>query len=109
MSDASLPPVIKARLRATIQSHPNVFKLDLGTIKRITAKLEMNVEAQPKFYKARPAPYALQEAVEAEYNRLESKSIVEKVECETPLGWRIKSRRYHAVMWRLSCYCQPTT
>jgi len=89
VSDASLPPVIQARLHATIQSHPNVFKPDLGTIKGIITKLEMKVEAQPKFSKARPVPYALQEAVEAEYNRLESKSIVEKVEfseCETPLG-----------------------
>lgn len=80
MSDASLPPAIQACLRATIQSHPNVFKPGLGTIKAITAKLEMKVEAQPKFYEALPVLYALKEAVEAEYNRLESKSIVEKVE-----------------------------
>ena len=80
VSDASLPQDIQARLRTTIQSHPNVFKPGLGTIKGITAKLEMKAEGQPKFYKARPVPYALQEAVEAEYNRLEFEGIVEKVE-----------------------------
>ena len=37
---------------------------------------------QPKFCKARPMSYALQESVEAEYNRLETEGIVdlEKVE-----------------------------
>ena len=40
----------------------------------------MKPDARPKFCKARPVPYALQEAVEAEYNRLESEGIVERVE-----------------------------
>ena len=40
----------------------------------------MKSDAQPKFYKARPVPYSLQEAVEAEYSQLEAESIVEKVE-----------------------------
>ena len=39
----------------------------------------MKPDARPKFCKARPVPYALQEAVEAEYNRLESEGIVERV------------------------------
>ena len=57
-----------------------MFQPGLGTIKGITAKLEMKHDAQPKFCKARPVPYALQEAVEAEYSRLESEGIVERVE-----------------------------
>ena len=80
VSDAGLPQDIKTRLHTTIQSHPSVFQPGLGTIRGITAKLEMKTDAQPKFYKARPVPYALQEAVEAEYNRLESEGIVERVE-----------------------------
>ena len=40
----------------------------------------MKSDAQPKFYKARPVPYSLQEAVEAECSQLEAESIVEKVE-----------------------------
>ena len=40
----------------------------------------MKPDARSKFCKARPVPYALQEAVEAEYNRLESEGIVERVE-----------------------------
>ena len=69
-----------SQLRTTVQNHPNVFKPGLGTVKGITAKLEMKPDARPKFCKARPVPYALQEAVEAEYNRLESEGIVERVE-----------------------------
>ena len=69
-----------SQLRTTIQNHPNVFKPGLGTVKGITAKLEMKPDARPRFCKARPVPYALQEAVEAEYNRLESEGIVERVE-----------------------------
>ena len=64
----------------TIQNHPNVFKPGLGTVKGITAKLEIKPDARPKFCKARPVPYDLQQAVEAEYNRLESEGIVERVE-----------------------------
>ena len=67
-------------MRTTIQNHPSVFKPGLGTVKGITAKLEMKPDARPKFCKARPVPYALQQAVEAEYNRLESEGIVERVE-----------------------------
>ena len=69
-----------SQLRTTIQNHPNVFKQGLGTVKGITAKLELEPDARPKFCKAFPVPYALQEAVEDEYNRLESEGIVERVE-----------------------------
>ena len=57
-----------------------MFKSGLGTIKGITAKLELKDGAKGKFCKARPVPYAFQESVEAEYDRLEAEGIVEKVE-----------------------------
>ncbi|PFX26219.1 Uncharacterized protein K02A2.6 [Stylophora pistillata] len=80
VSDPGLTPEVKSQLHNTVQCHSNVFKPGLGTIQGITAKLEMKPDAQPKFSKARPVPYALQEAVDAEYHRLESEGIVEKVE-----------------------------
>ena len=40
----------------------------------------MKPDAQPKFCKAHPVPYALQEAVDAEYHQLESEGFVEEVE-----------------------------
>ena len=80
VSETDLPQGVASQLRTTIQNHPNVFKPGLGTVKGITAKLEMKPDARPKFCKARPVPYTLQEAVEAEHNRLESEGIVERVE-----------------------------
>jgi len=40
----------------------------------------MKPDAQLKFCKAHPVPYALQEAVDAEYHQLESEGFVEEVE-----------------------------
>ena len=40
----------------------------------------MKPGARPKFCKARPVPYAFREAIEAEYNHLESERIVERLE-----------------------------
>ena len=88
VSDKGLPQDVKPWLHTVIQSYPEVFKLGLGTIKGITAKLEMKSDAPPKFCKARPVPYRLQEAVEAEYSRLEAEGIFEKVkfsEWATPM------------------------
>ena len=79
VSETDLPQGVASQLRTTIQNHPNVFKPGLGTVKGITAKLEMKPDARPKFCKARPVPYALQEAVEAEYNRLEDRKVFRKV------------------------------
>lgn len=70
----------KQRLSHTIHKFPDVFKSGLGTIKGITAKLELKDGAKAKFCKARPVPYALQESVETEYDRLEAEGIVERVE-----------------------------
>ena len=69
VSETDLPQGVASQLRTTIQNHPNVFKPGLGTVKGITAKLEMKPDARPKFCKARPVPSTLQEAVKTEYNR----------------------------------------
>ena len=80
VSDSDLSQTVRSKLHTTIRSHPNAFQPGLGTIKGITAKLEMKHDAQPYFCKARPVPYAHQEALEAEYSRVESEGIVERVE-----------------------------
>ena len=93
-----------SQLRTTIQNHPNVFKPGLGTVKGITAKLEMKPDARPKFCKARPVPYALQEAVEAEYNRLEDRKVFRKVSgIDRELNiCRIHVEEYHEPVFALS-------
>ena len=80
VSSPSIPALSNQRLQATIQRHSAVFQPGLGTLKVITAKLELKDGAKPKFCKARPVPYALQNAVQEEYDRLEQQDIIEKVE-----------------------------
>ena len=100
-----------SQLRTTIQNHPNVFKPGLGTVKGITAKLEMKPAARPKFCKARRVPYALQEAVEAEYNRLESEGIVKRVEFSewaTPMVHVPKQMETHVLMMIMLLLSTPS-
>ena len=80
VSSPSIPALSNQHLQATIQRHSAVFQPGLGTLKGITAKLELKDGAKPKFCKARPVPYALQNAVQEEYDRLEQQDIIEKVE-----------------------------
>jgi len=80
VSDPGLTPDVKAQMHNIIQCHSNVFKPGLCTVKGITGKLEVKLDTGPRFCKARPVPYALQEAVDAEYHRLESEGIEEKAE-----------------------------
>jgi len=56
-----------------------VFTQGLGKIKEFEARVHVHPEATPKFHKARPVPYALKPAVEAELDRLEKEGIVTKV------------------------------
>ena len=111
MSETDLPQGVASQLRTTIQNHPNVFKPGLGTVKGITAKLEMKPDARPKFCKARPVPYALQEAVEAEYNRLESEGIVKRVEFSewaTPMVHDPKQMETHVLMMIMLLLSTPS-
>ena len=48
-------------------------------MKEITAKLYLKDNAKPKFMKARPVPYALQDRVHKELTRLETSGIIKKV------------------------------
>ena len=68
------------KLQALLDAHAELFQAELGTIKGITAKLQMKEGATPKFCKARPVPYSLLDAVNEEYDRLERQGIVEKIE-----------------------------
>lgn len=73
----------------------------------------MKAVAQPRFHKARPVPYALQEAVEAEYNRLESEGIVEKrsnsANGQRPWFTYQKQTAPHGHVATALTYGQPTT
>ena len=71
-----------------LDKYGDIFVDELGTIKSFSAKLHVNPQDKPKFYKARTVPYALQSAIDDELERLEREGILEKVthsEWATPL------------------------
>ena len=67
-------------IESLLQIYKEVFKEEKGSIKSHYASLQIH-EAQPKFCKARPIPFAIKEAVGAELDKLEASGIIEKVSC----------------------------
>ena len=66
-------------LESLLKQHEGVFKDELGTLKGIEAKLHVDPQAKPLFYKARTVPFALREKVEQELERLEKQDIITPV------------------------------
>ena len=57
-----------------------MFKEELGLVQGFTAKIHMEPQTTPRFYKARPIPYALRRPVEQEWERLHNSGVIEPVE-----------------------------
>jgi len=66
-------------LEAVLWKHAEMFSSEPGTMKEFEAKLTVQSETKPRFCRPRPAPYALQGAVERELDRLERNGVVERV------------------------------
>ncbi len=62
-----------------LETHAEIFKDELGTIKSFSASLQVRSEARPKFFKARSVPFAIKGALDRELDRLESCGILKKV------------------------------
>ena len=67
-------------LQAVLDRHSRVFQEGLGTLKGFEAKIYIDPQAQPKFYRARPIPYALRDKVFQELQRLQDEGTLEPVE-----------------------------
>ena len=59
---------------------PGVFSEGLGKLKDVQVKINVKNGAIPRFFKARPIPYALKEKVENELDRLQHEGIIEPVQ-----------------------------
>ena len=59
-----------------MEQHQKVFEPGLGTIEGVEAKLYVDPQAQPAFFKAYTVPFALRQKVEAELNRLEKLGVI---------------------------------
>ena len=62
-----------------MEKHTDLFKDELGTVNTYCAKLHVEPGTTPKFFKARPVPFAIKSAIEFELDQLESDGIITKV------------------------------
>ena len=67
-------------VKEVLDKHQEVFKEEIGTFKDIKAKIYMDPEAKPKFFKARPVPYAYLQKIEDELDRLENAGVIVPVQ-----------------------------
>lgn len=78
----------ESSLEKLIDQYSEVFKEGLGTFKGPKVKIHVEPEAQPKFLKARPVPYAMTGKIEVELKRLQDEGTIEPVqfsEWEVPI------------------------
>ncbi|XP_063420560.1 uncharacterized protein K02A2.6-like [Mytilus trossulus] len=67
-------------LNVILEANKEVFKDELGTVKGMKAKIDVDESAVPKYFKARPLSYALKDKVEMELERLEKEGQIQQVE-----------------------------
>ena len=60
--------------------HSSLFKDELGSIKGTTAKLHINPDVRPRFFRPRSVPYALRTRVDRALEKLQAEGIIEPVE-----------------------------
>ena len=62
-------------LDALLQKHDLLFKEEVGTVKPQKATLHVKPDAIPRFFKPRPVPFAIKDAIGQELDRLEKQGI----------------------------------
>ena len=110
-----------------LDQHNALFKDELGTVKDTTAKFNIDPQVKPKFFKARPVPYALHPKVEGQLDKLEACGIIRSVQfsqsaapivpvlkCDGSIRivetirllstWQLKQTLIHCPKWRT---CPP--
>ena len=70
----------EVKLRETLEKYPDVFTDGIGTMHGIKAKIYVDTNAPPRYYKARPVPYAIKPKIEEELARLQTEEIIKPVE-----------------------------
>ena len=57
-----------------------MFKDELGTVQPYRATLHVQPNAKPRFFKPRPVPFAIRDAIGQELDRLEKQGILRRVD-----------------------------
>ena len=63
-----------------LDHHKAIFCDELGTVKCTSAKLHVDPQSCPRFYKPRPVPYAMRDKIEQEIDRLKQEGIIQPVD-----------------------------
>ena len=66
-------------LKENFLDYKEIFKPELGTLKRVEITLHVDPDAKLRFCRARPVPYALKDRFEKELERLVSEGIYEAI------------------------------
>ena len=67
-----------SKVEVLLDKYSEVFKDGLGKMRTFEASLHLQPGSRPKFFKARPVPFALKQAVERELDRLDELGIIKK-------------------------------
>ena len=67
-------------METVLTKYDKVFREGLGRLQGYTAKLQVDPEAQPKFFKARSVPYLMKGKIEEELERLTKAQIIEPLQ-----------------------------
>ena len=70
---------ISSKLKTVLEKYASIFENRIGKIKGYKAKLHVKGDAVPKFTKARNVPFALQDAVDVELDRLVMEGVLKPV------------------------------
>ena len=68
------------QLQTLLQEYQSLFKDELGTVQPYRATLHVQPNAKPKFFKPRPVPFAIRDAIGQELDRLEEQGIIKRVD-----------------------------
>ena len=74
----------KLDLEKLMKKHATLFEETCGKFLNAKAKLVLQKDAKPSFQRARPVPYNLQDAVEAELKSWEEMGIIERIAKDKP-------------------------
>ena len=67
---------ITSELDKVLNKHTILFHEELGLLEETTASILIEPQSQPRYFKARPVPYALRDKVEAELQRLQALKVI---------------------------------
>ena len=67
------------QLEDLMKEYSEIFRDELGTVRGFQASLHLKGSPQPKFFRPRPVPFAIRDAVGHELDRLEADTTIEKV------------------------------